>query len=123
MRIKPEEQAQGEAQDEAGDDGKIKRGVLAAMNDVARQAAKAERQPPAEVEHCADDNKQAAENEQHSSKITEGVHEKSVRENNQRSNEKSEQGEERSLESAAGGGLARDDESGWNRQISSWPAK
>jgi hypothetical protein len=46
---KPEEEREGGAEEEAGDDGKVKGGVLAAMHDVARETAKAQRELPTEI--------------------------------------------------------------------------
>jgi hypothetical protein len=39
----PEEEREGDAEDEAGDDGEVKRSMLAAMDDVAGKFAEPER--------------------------------------------------------------------------------
>lgn len=60
---KPEEEREGEAEDEAGDDGKVKRSMLAAMDDVSGKFAEAERQFRVEIENGADNYQQAPEEE------------------------------------------------------------
>jgi hypothetical protein len=56
VREKPEEQRERGAEDKAGNDGEIERGVFAAMNEVAREAAKAERKFSAEIEKRANED-------------------------------------------------------------------
>ena len=46
----PEDQREAYAEDKASDDGKIKGGVFAAVDDVAGKAAESERQAPAKIE-------------------------------------------------------------------------
>jgi hypothetical protein len=43
-------------QKQAGDDGEVKRGVLAAMHDVAGESAEPEWEPTAKVKKRANDN-------------------------------------------------------------------
>jgi len=50
----PNEQAENDTNHCAGDDGKVKRTVLAAMNDIARKAAEAKWEFPTKEEKCAD---------------------------------------------------------------------
>lgn len=45
----PEEKRKAEAQDEARDEGEVKGGVFAAMDDVAGEATEAEREFSAEI--------------------------------------------------------------------------
>lgn len=55
MIDEPEKETEREADNKASDDWKVKRGVFAAMNDVARKAAKTERNFAAEEEKCPDE--------------------------------------------------------------------
>jgi hypothetical protein len=59
----PEEQAQGDAEDEARNDRKVDPGVFAAMDDVAGKAAEAKRKFAAEVKESADGEDYRAEKE------------------------------------------------------------
>ncbi len=59
----PDEQAEDETDDHAGYDWEVKRAALAAVDDVAGKAPKAEREFAAEVEKCADEDENTAENE------------------------------------------------------------
>jgi hypothetical protein len=49
----PEEQRKAEAEDEAGDDGEVKRSMLAAMDDVSGEFAEVEWQFRVEIENGA----------------------------------------------------------------------
>jgi hypothetical protein len=80
MGKEPEEEREDGAEDEAGDDGEIKRGVLAVMDDVAGQAAKTEGESAAEVEKRADSSEDNAEEKQVSAEISERLHKEIVRE-------------------------------------------
>jgi hypothetical protein len=75
VREKPEEKGKSGAQEEACDDGEIKCGVFAAMDDVAGKFAKTERQPGAEIEKCADENKETTEEQEPATEFAEWVHE------------------------------------------------
>jgi len=55
MGEEPEEEGKDDADEEAGDDGKVEGGVFAAMNDVAGEAAQAEGETGAEVKESAND--------------------------------------------------------------------
>lgn len=74
MSDKPEEQSNGRAEEKAGDDGKIERGVFAAVDDVAWKATEAEGESSAEVKKRAHDDKEPAENEKRAAKFAEGIH-------------------------------------------------
>ena len=74
MRKEPEEEREGEAEDEAGDDGKVKRSMLAAMDDVSGKFAEAKRQFLVEIENGTDNYQQAAEDEQSAAKLAERFH-------------------------------------------------
>ena len=77
----PEEEREAEAQNETGDDGKIKRGVFATMDDVAGKTAEAEREFSAEVEKSAKKYEQTAEEEERAAEFAERVHGKDSRRN------------------------------------------
>jgi len=76
----PEEKRKAEAEDEAGDDGEIKSGVFAAMNDVAGKFSQAEGEFAAEVEKSAEEDEEAAEKEEGAAKFAERVHTRIVAE-------------------------------------------
>jgi hypothetical protein len=69
MVDEPEKEAQRNADDETGDDGKVEGGVVAAMDDVARKAAKTEGEFAAEKEKCANEEQDSSEDEQGSAKL------------------------------------------------------
>jgi hypothetical protein len=71
----PEEKRQNEAEDQACDDGEIESGVPAAVDDVAGEAAEAERETTGEVEQGAGDGNYGAEDEEGAAEFTERVHE------------------------------------------------
>ena len=81
MGVEPEEQRESGAEDEAGDDGKVEGGVFAAVDDVARQAAKAQGELAAKVKESAENDQEDAQNEEHTAKFAEGVHERDSRRN------------------------------------------
>ena len=74
MGEEPEEKAEGGAQDETGDDGEVESGVFASVDDVAGEFSQAKREFGAEIEQCADEEGEAAENEQRAAEIAERVH-------------------------------------------------
>src|SRR5258708_6190590 len=76
-----EEEREGEAQSETGDDGKIKRGVFSTMDDVAGKTAEAQREFSAEVEKSAKENEKTAEEEERAAEFAERVHGKDSRRN------------------------------------------
>jgi hypothetical protein len=81
MSKKPEEERKTEAEEEAGDDGEVEGGVFAAVDDVAGEAAEAQREFSAEVKQSADKNQEGAENEEGAAEFAEGIHEKEFRRN------------------------------------------
>jgi hypothetical protein len=71
---KPEQERQGAAEEEAGDDGEVKSGVFAAMNDIAGEAAEAEREFSAEIEKSANEDEKAAEEEECAAEFAKRIH-------------------------------------------------
>jgi hypothetical protein len=76
----PEEERNAEAEDNAGDDRKVKRGVFAAVDDVAGKAAEAQGKFSAEVEKSANEHQEATEEEQGAAEFAQRVHEESLKE-------------------------------------------
>ncbi len=74
MREEPEEQRESGAKDEAGDNGEVESGVLAAVNDISGQAAETEGKFAAKVKKSAEDDKEDAKNEEHAAEFAEGIH-------------------------------------------------
>jgi hypothetical protein len=71
---KPEEERKTEAEKEAGDDREVEGGVFAAVDDVAGEAAEAQREFSAEVKHSTDKDEEAAENEEGAAEFAKRVH-------------------------------------------------
>jgi len=65
---------EGNADHQTRHDWKVEGGVLAAMNDIAGQAAKAERQARSEIKHGSNDNANRAKNQKGPSEFAERVH-------------------------------------------------
>ena len=61
MGDEPEEEREAEAQNETGDDGKVKRGVFATVSDVARKFSEAKGEFAPEVEERANEDEKTAE--------------------------------------------------------------
>jgi len=78
---KPEKQGQGKTEKEAGHDWEIECSVFAAVNDVARETAKAERESPAEVEERTEEDKEDAQKEEHAAEFSQRIHKKDSRRN------------------------------------------
>jgi hypothetical protein len=76
----PENERKAEAENEASDEGKIKRGVLAAVNDVAGKFSQTEREFSAEVENSTDDHEETAEEEERAAEIAKGIHKSIIEE-------------------------------------------
>jgi len=74
MSKEPEEERKANAEEEAGDDGEIKSGVLAAVDDVAGKAAEAKRELAAEIKKSADEDEEAAEEKKGAAEFAERVH-------------------------------------------------
>ena len=77
----PEEEGEAEAQQEAGDDGEIERGVLAAIDNVARKTAEAEGEFAAEIEERPNGDENDAGEKEEFTEVAERVHGESVEEN------------------------------------------
>jgi hypothetical protein len=60
-REKPEYQGQSNAQEQAGNDGKIKCSVFTAMNNVPRQTPQTQRQTPGEIQKRPNNQRNPAE--------------------------------------------------------------
>jgi hypothetical protein len=60
VRNDPEEEREHDTYDEAGNDGKVERGVFAAVNDVAGQFSQAKGEFTAKIEESTDKNQKAA---------------------------------------------------------------
>jgi len=76
----PEEERQGEAENEAGDDRKIEGGVFATVDDVAGKSAKTKREFAREIEKRAEEDEEASDAEEHAAKIAKGIHESIIEE-------------------------------------------
>jgi hypothetical protein len=74
VRDEPENEGKSGAQNETGDDGKVEGAVLAAMDDVAGEFAKAEGEFSAEVEKSADDRDEGTEEKKATAEIAKGIH-------------------------------------------------
>src|ERR1700674_128821 len=74
----PEEERESDANEEASDDGKVKGGVFAAVDDVPRKSSEAEGEFASEIEKSADKNQEAAEEEKRTAEFAERVHRSSL---------------------------------------------
>jgi hypothetical protein len=74
LEKKPEEDRQNNADNETGDDREVEGSVFAAMDDVAGEAAEAERETTAEIKKCTDHDDDSAEDKESAAEFTEGVH-------------------------------------------------
>jgi hypothetical protein len=81
MGEEPEEEREGNAEEKAGDDREIEGGVFAAVDDVSRKAAEAQREFSPEVEKSPDKDEECAEDEEGAADFAKGVHEKDCRRN------------------------------------------
>jgi hypothetical protein len=70
----PENQANDHADDQTGDEREIKCAMLAAMNDVSGQAAKAERKLWAQIEKRSDEDEHGSDGEQQTTELLNGFH-------------------------------------------------
>jgi hypothetical protein len=80
VRKKPEEERERETEDEAGDDGEVEGGVLAAVDDVTGKASQAERQLAPEEKKSTDKEEEAAEKKKGAAEFAEGIHGRIVEE-------------------------------------------
>jgi hypothetical protein len=71
----PEKERKSDAQKKASDDGKVKSGVFAAMNDVARKLSQAEGKLAPKVQKGADKNKKYSKEKKSAAEIAERLHE------------------------------------------------
>jgi len=77
----PKQERQAEAENEASNNREIERGVFAAMDDVAREAAETQGEFSAKVKQRADENEETAEEEERAAEFAEGIHERECRRN------------------------------------------
>jgi hypothetical protein len=87
MSYEPEEDGEGSAEEQAGDDGEVEGGMFAAVDDIAGEAAEAEWEFSAEIEKSADEDEEGSENEQSAAEFAERVHKNIVEEMRQRGND------------------------------------
>ena len=74
MREEPEKQRKRHTKKKASDDGKVKRGVFAAMNDVAGKLSEAEGELVAEVQKSTNKNEKGSQGKKGAAEIAERVH-------------------------------------------------
>ena len=74
MSEQPEEERKTEAEEEAGDDRKVEGGAFAAVDDVAGEAAEAQREFSAEVKQSTHNDEESTENEKGATEFAEGIH-------------------------------------------------
>ena len=74
-RDEPEKEGERDAQNQAGDDGKVKSGVFAAVNDVPRKFSQAKGELVAEVQKSADKDEKGSQEKKGAAEIAERVHE------------------------------------------------
>jgi hypothetical protein len=70
----PEEQAQTDTEEQAGDDREIEGGVLAAVDDVAGETAETKGKFTAEVEKPTDEDKKATEEKENAAEFAKRIH-------------------------------------------------
>ena len=70
----PKKKRKDNADEEAGDYGKVKVGVFATMYDVSGKAAEAEGELGAEVENGADEDEESAEEKERAAEFAKGIH-------------------------------------------------
>jgi hypothetical protein len=70
----PKKKREGDAEDQASDDGEVKGGVLAADGDIAGEFAQAEREFGSEIEESAQDKKEGAEEQESAAEFAERIH-------------------------------------------------
>jgi len=74
VREEPEKERKSDAQKKAGDDGKVKRSVFAAMNDVPGKFSQAEGEFVAEVQKRTDQDKKCSKGKQRAAEIAKRLH-------------------------------------------------
>jgi hypothetical protein len=75
----PEEERNAEAEDKAGDYGKVKRGVFATVGDIAGKFSQPEGEFLAEVEKSANEDEEATEEKKGAAEFAERIHGKDSR--------------------------------------------
>ena len=75
---KPEEQAQTDAEEQAGDNREVESSVFAAMDNVAGEFSQAEREFHTKIKKCAQENEEAAEEEKCAAEFAKRVHKASL---------------------------------------------
>jgi hypothetical protein len=70
----PGEKRKHNAEEEASDDGKVKSGVFATMDDVAGEAAEAKGELGAKVENRANEDQESAEEKERATEFAKRVH-------------------------------------------------
>jgi hypothetical protein len=70
----PKQERETEAEEEAGDDGEVEGGMFAAVDDVAGEAAEAQRQLSAEVKKSTHNDEESTENEKGATEFAERIH-------------------------------------------------
>jgi hypothetical protein len=71
---KPEEEREGNAEEQAGDDREVEGGVFAAVHDIAWESTEAKGKLSTEVEKPAEEDKKAAEKEEGAADFAKGRH-------------------------------------------------
>ncbi len=74
MGEEPEKQREDGAEKQTGDDGKVKGGVFAAMDDIAGEPAEAEGELGTEIKKRAEEDEEGAEKEKSAAKFTHWIH-------------------------------------------------
>jgi len=74
VRNEPEEQGKGDAQEQARDDRKVKRGVFAAVHEVAGQSSQAEGQLVPKIKKNTNQDEEPSHEDKRPAKFAERVH-------------------------------------------------
>jgi hypothetical protein len=74
IRDEPEEKGQRDAEEQAGDDGKVERGVFAAVDDVAGQFPKAKGELVPEVKKNTNQNEECSKEDKRTAEFAERFH-------------------------------------------------
>lgn len=75
MRDEPEEERERNAEEKTSDNGKVKRRVFAAVNDVAGEFSQAEGELVSEIEKSSEKDEKNAEQKKRAAEFAERVHE------------------------------------------------
>lgn len=74
MREQPEKEREHNADEQARDDRKVERGVLAVVNDVAGKLSQTQGKLGAKVKYRAQEDEKRPEDEEHAAKFTKRIH-------------------------------------------------